>query len=167
VIALIGLTSGCGRIGYDPLARVVAGDAGADVALDIAAGDSGDGGPADLRPVDLPPDVAPAASPTRVQTGAGEIGIINDPALGGCGSSGFMTFVGMAIPAGRNGHIQAQFVAGPLGSDRSFDARAFSGIRLTLRSSRPLSVSLKLPDNNTVSDEPGAAHRHRASGAGS
>jgi hypothetical protein len=225
VIALIALTSGCGRIGYEPLARVVVVDSGPEAALDMAAGDSGDSGPAvdamdmlpadqrppdtadapaapdvgpeapvDVRPVDLPPDVAPAASPTGangttlcfdypaprdlladfeagtptlipidgrsgnafhlVQTGAGEIGIINNPALGACGSSGFMAFVGRAIPAGSNGHIQVQFVAGPTGSDRFLDARAFSGIRLTLRSSSPLSVSLKLPDSNTIADVP-------------
>ncbi len=225
MIALVALTSGCGRIGYEPLARVVVVDSGAEAALDMAAGDLGDSGPAvdamdllpadqrppdtadapaapdvgpeapvDQAPVDLPPDVAPAASPTGangtttcfdypvprdlladfeagtptlipidgrsgnafhlVQTGAGEIGIINDPALGACGSSGFMAFVGRAIPAGRNGHMQVQFVAGPTGSDRFLDARAFSGIRLTLRSSSPLSVFLKLPDSNTITDLP-------------
>jgi hypothetical protein len=219
VIAFIALTSGCGRIGYELLARVVVVDSGPDAALDMAAGDLGDSAavdamdllPADQRPldtadapsapdvgpeapVDQAPDVAPAASPTGangtttcfdypeprdlladfeagtptliaidgrssnafhlVQTGAGEINVISSPALGGCGSSGFMEFVGRAIPAGSNGHIQAQFVAGPVGSNRYFDARAFSGVRLTLRSSRPLSVSLKLPDSNTITDVP-------------
>jgi hypothetical protein len=221
VLALIALTSGCGRIGYEPLARVVVVDSGAEAALDMPAGDLGgsdavveamdlhaadqrppdtadapaapDAGPeapVDLTPVDLPPDVAPAASPTGpngtatcfdyparrdllsdfeagvatiidgggsfhlVQTGAGEIGVIMDVAQGACGSPAFMVFRGMAIPSGRNGHIQAQFVPSPVGSDGFLDARAFSGIRLTMRSSRPLSVTLKLPDSNTANDIP-------------
>jgi hypothetical protein len=96
-----------------------------------------------------------SASPFHLVTsGAGEIGVVNAASEGVCDSSGFMSFRGMAIPAGKNGHIQARLAANPPGGTGSFDARAFSGIRLSMRSSRPLSVSLKLPDTNTTTDVP-------------
>ena len=85
-----------------------------------------------------------------MQSGAGEIGILTDPVQGVCGSPSFMAFTGMAIPPGRNGHLAARFVRGSMGSNGYLDARAFSGVRLSLRSSRPLLVTVKLPDSNTI-----------------
>ena len=41
-----------------------------------------------------------------------------------------------------------------MGSNGYLDARAFSGVRLSLRSSRPLLVTVKLPDSNTITDTP-------------
>jgi hypothetical protein len=90
-----------------------------------------------------------------VLTGAGELSVAATvPQLGACGSSYFMLLRGVAIPAGRNGHIQALFVSGPTGTDRAYDSRAFSGVRLILKASRPMSVSLKITDANTIADAP-------------
>ena len=89
-----------------------------------------------------------------VTSGAGVIAVVNAASEGVCGSTRFMSFQGTAIPAGKNGHIQAQFLSSPMGSNGFFDARPFNGIRLSMRSSRPLSVNLKLPDSNTSTDLP-------------
>ena len=89
-----------------------------------------------------------------VTTGAGDVSVVSDGQQGVCGSTGYLWFRGAAIPTGKNGHIQAQFLGSPMGSSRYLDARAFNGIRLSLRSSRSLSVNLKLPDFNTATDTP-------------
>ena len=88
-----------------------------------------------------------------VTSGAGELGIATgSPAQQSCGSPVFMVLRGTAIPTGRNGHIQALFIDVPPGGNREYDARAFSGVRLSLRSTRPLLVNLKIPDLNTSAE---------------
>jgi Carbohydrate binding domain (family 11) len=90
-----------------------------------------------------------------VQTGAGVVSVASVvPPLGACGSSLLMFLRAENIPAGRNAHIQALFIAGPAGTNRDYDARAFWGVRLSLRASRPMSVSLKITDGATVASLP-------------
>jgi hypothetical protein len=91
-------------------------------------------------------------------TGAGELSLGTlVPSLGACGSTLFMHFRGVAIAAGRNGHIQGLFINGPAGINRDYDARAFSGVRISLKASRQMSVSLEIPDGQTVT---GGAYDH-------
>jgi hypothetical protein len=88
-----------------------------------------------------------------VTSGAGELTVgTTTSQMGACGSTLFMRLRGMDIPAGRNGHIQALFVEGPAGTNRDYDARAFSGVRVSLRASSPQVVRLKLPDGNTTAN---------------
>jgi hypothetical protein len=88
-----------------------------------------------------------------VTTGAGELASATViPSLGACGSSLLMFLRAVAIPAGRNGHIQGLFIPGPTGTNRDYDARAFSGVRISLKASRQMSVSLEIPDGHTITE---------------
>jgi hypothetical protein len=86
-----------------------------------------------------------------VTTGAGQIGVSPPRPFPLCGSSRFMTLQGAGLPPNRFGHIQAHFLpTSPVGDSGFFDGRAFRGIRLSARASRSLSLSLRVPDRNTV-----------------
>jgi hypothetical protein len=90
-----------------------------------------------------------------VANGAGDIAVSPPRPVPLCGSFRFMTLQGSNIPADRQGHIQAHLMRSVPGQPTAyFDARAFTGVRLSLRASTALSVMLHLPDRNTTLARP-------------